>query len=61
MALSERGINALRFISLDNIVIDELAEPMFGRMIHSIDGHKYSMLYDICKAKVHSRLILHEL
>lgn len=52
LALSERGINALRFVGLDNIVIDELTEPMFGRMIHPIDGHEYSILYDIYKSKV---------
>ncbi|VVC40858.1 Kynurenine 3-monooxygenase,FAD-binding domain,FAD/NAD(P)-binding domain [Cinara cedri] len=51
MALSERGINALQFINLDNIVIDELAEPMYGRMIHSIDGRKYNILYDILENK----------
>ncbi|CAI6360244.1 unnamed protein product [Macrosiphum euphorbiae] len=51
LALSERGINALRFIGLDNIVIEELTEPMYGRMIHSIDGHKYSIMYDINKSK----------
>lgn len=54
LALSERGINALRFIGLDNIVIDELTEPMYGRMIHSVDGHKYSIMYDVYKSKVPS-------
>lgn len=52
LALSERGINALRFIGLDNIIIEELTEPMYGRMIHSTDGHKYSIMYDINKSKV---------
>lgn len=52
LALSERGINALRFIGLDNIVIEELTEPMHGRMIHSIDGLNYSIPYDIFKNKV---------
>jgi len=52
LALSERGINALRFIGLEKIVIEELTEPMYGRMIHSIDGHKYSIMYDINKSKV---------
>jgi len=52
MALSERGINALRHLGLDNIVIEELTEPMYGRMIHSIDGQKYNILYDVHKIKV---------
>lgn len=52
LALSERGINALRFVGLDNIVINELTEPMYGRMIHSIDGKEYRILYDIYKNKV---------
>ncbi|XP_060833948.1 kynurenine 3-monooxygenase isoform X1 [Rhopalosiphum padi] len=51
LALSERGINALQFIGLDNIVIEELTEPMYGRMIHSIDGQKYSIMYDVNKNK----------
>lgn len=58
MALSERGINALRFVGLNNIVIDEHAEPMFGRMIHLVDGYTYSILYDIFKSKVQFYLIL---
>lgn len=52
LALSERGINALQFIGLDNILIEELTEPMHGRMIHSTDGHNYSIPYDIFKKKV---------
>lgn len=52
LALSERGINALRFVGLDNIIIEELTKPMYGRMIHSINGHKYSIMYDISKNKV---------
>lgn len=52
LALSERGINALRFVGLDNVVIDELTEPMYGRMVHSIDGQEYSIIYDIYKNKV---------
>ncbi|XP_025420301.1 kynurenine 3-monooxygenase [Sipha flava] len=51
LALSERGIKALQFVGLDNILIEELTEPMHGRMIHSTDGHNYSIPYDIFKKK----------
>lgn len=52
LAMSERGINALRFVGLDNIIIEEFTKPMYGRMIHSINGYKYSIMYDIFKSKV---------
>jgi len=37
LALSDRGINALRLIGMDAFMLNE-AIPMTGRMIHSIDG-----------------------
>lgn len=52
LALSERGLKALRFLGLDNIITEQLTEPMYGRMIHSADGHKYSISYDVNNKKV---------
>lgn len=37
LALSDRGINALRLIGMDAFMLNE-AIPMTGRMIHSLDG-----------------------
>src|SRR5437764_7248685 len=37
LALSNRGIAALRKVGMDENVLAE-AVPMFGRMIHSVDG-----------------------
>ncbi|XP_050440895.1 kynurenine 3-monooxygenase isoform X2 [Adelges cooleyi] len=51
LALSERGIKALRFVGLDNIVIEELTTPMFGRMVHSNDGRLFSIPYDASQHK----------
>ncbi|HMG15189.1 MAG TPA: NAD(P)-binding protein, partial [Saprospiraceae bacterium] len=37
LALSNRGINALRMVGMDAFMLKE-AIPMYGRMIHNIDG-----------------------
>lgn len=37
LALSDRGINALRLIGMDGFMLDE-AIPMTGRMVHGLDG-----------------------
>ena len=37
LALSDRGIAALREVGMDEYMLRE-AVPMFGRMVHSIDG-----------------------
>lgn len=37
MAISERGLNALRAVGLEEAV-QELCIPMFGRMLHDIEG-----------------------
>ncbi|XP_050520818.1 kynurenine 3-monooxygenase isoform X2 [Daktulosphaira vitifoliae] len=51
LALSERGVKALRFVGLDNVVIEELTEPMSGRMIHANDGKLFSIPYDVLQNK----------
>src|SRR6187399_1480841 len=37
LALSDRGIAALREVGMDEYMLAE-AVPMYGRMIHSVDG-----------------------
>ncbi|HTK27787.1 MAG TPA: FAD-dependent oxidoreductase, partial [Pyrinomonadaceae bacterium] len=37
LALSDRGITALREVGMDEYMLAE-AVPMFGRMIHSVSG-----------------------
>ncbi|MEP6849139.1 MAG: NAD(P)/FAD-dependent oxidoreductase [Acidobacteriota bacterium] len=44
LALSNRGIAALRAVGLDQKVLDD-AVPMYGRMIHSIDGETKLLPY----------------
>jgi len=46
LALSERGQEALRAVGLKEIVMEK-AVPMYGRMIHSIDGKQYSLAYGV--------------
>ena len=44
LALSNRGIAALKEVGLDEYMLAE-AVPMFGRMIHAIDGEKKLLPY----------------
>jgi kynurenine 3-monooxygenase len=43
LALSDRGIAALREVGMDEYMLRE-AVPMYGRMIHSTDGQTTSTL-----------------
>lgn len=44
LALSARGIEALKMVGLDQIVI-QAAIPMGGRMIHDMDGRETALPY----------------
>ena len=44
LALSDRGIRALRQVDMDEYMLKE-AMPMYGRLIHSIDGEKNLLPY----------------
>ena len=39
LALSERGINALKYAGVFDKYFESLLIPMYGRTIHSIDGN----------------------
>ena len=45
LALSERGLHALRKLKLDQQVIEQLAIPMYGRLIHDPDGRCRAIPY----------------
>src|SRR3954468_8033653 len=44
LALSDRGIAALREVGMDEYMLAE-AVPMYGRMIHSVDGQTKLLPY----------------
>ena len=44
LALSDRGIAALREVGMDEYMLAE-AVPMFGRMIHAVDGNTKLLPY----------------
>ena len=44
LALSDRGIAALREVGMDEYMLAE-AVPMYGRMIHSVDGETKLLPY----------------
>ncbi|KTW28770.1 hypothetical protein T552_01400 [Pneumocystis carinii B80] len=46
LALSERGIESLRHIGLDKVILEN-AIPMYGRMIHSREGKQTRRKYDV--------------
>ncbi|XP_065913790.1 kynurenine 3-monooxygenase-like [Dysidea avara] len=46
LALSVRGREALKAVGVEDIVMEK-AIPMYGRMIHSIDGKQYSLAYGV--------------
>lgn len=46
LALSERGIESLRHIGLDKVILEN-AIPMYGRMIHDKQGKQVSRKYDV--------------
>lgn len=52
LALSERGITALKEIGLDEIVLNNHTIPMKGRLIHSTDGKLAEIPYDAIENKV---------
>ena len=62
LALSLRGQEALREVGLEDVVLDK-AIPMYGRMIHQLDGTTYSLAYGVGKQCLYSvsRRALNEL
>lgn len=46
LALSTRGIAALHRVGLDDIVVSE-GLPMYGRMIHMLDGAQHAQPYGL--------------
>src|SRR5215212_5013865 len=44
LALSDRGIAALREVGMDEYMLSE-AVPMFGRMVHAVDGQTRLLPY----------------
>lgn len=62
LALSIRGQEALREVGLENMVLDK-AIPMYGRMIHQVNGSTYSLAYGVGKQCLYSvsRRALNEL
>ena len=62
LALSLRGQEALREVELEETVLEK-AIPMYGRMIHQLDGSTYSLAYGVGKQCLYSvsRRALNEL
>ena len=53
LALSVRGREALKEVGLQ-VVVMEKAIPMFGRMVHSIDGKQYPLMYGMGEQCIYS-------
>ncbi|MEM7367189.1 MAG: NAD(P)/FAD-dependent oxidoreductase [Bacteroidota bacterium] len=65
LALSERGIHALREVGLEEEIM-EIAIPMYGRMMHAVDGSltfqayskdQQTCIYSVSRAELNARMM----